>query len=49
MIDTIATRRLTLNGKTYEKNDTVPMPLQQFEDLEPTGMVKRAPKPKATD
>jgi hypothetical protein len=48
MIDTIAKRRLTLNGKAYQKGDTVPMPAQQFSDLEPTGMVERAPteKPK---
>ena len=46
MIDTIAKRRMTLNGRTYAKGETVPMPLQQFHDLEPTGLVERAP-PKA--
>ncbi|WP_158250635.1 hypothetical protein [Novosphingobium sp. HII-3] len=47
MIDTIAKRRTTLNGKTYEKGAAVPMPLQQFTDLEPTGRFERAPaKPK---
>lgn len=43
MIDTIAKRRMTLNGKTYAKGEKVQMPLQQFEDLHPTGMVERAP------
>lgn len=43
MIDTIAKRRMTLNGKSYPKGAKVPMPLQQFNDLEPTGMVERAP------
>ncbi|WP_257540655.1 hypothetical protein [Sphingobium sp. CFD-1] len=47
MIDTIAKRRMTLNGKTYQKGDKVQMPLQQFNDLEPTGMVERAPVEKA--
>jgi hypothetical protein len=49
MIDTIAKRRMTLNGKTYQKGDKVQMPAQQFNDLEPTGMVDRAPaeKPEA--
>lgn len=48
MIDTIAKRRTTLNGKTYEKGEKVPMPLQQFTDLEPTGRFERAPAaPKA--
>ena len=47
MIDTIAKRRMTLNGKTYAKGDTVPMPLAQFNDLEPTGLIERAPPPKA--
>lgn len=49
MIDTIARRRMTLNGKTYQKGDIVPMPLQQFEtDLGPNGIgwVKRVPKRK---
>lgn len=46
MIDTIAKRRMTLNGKAYQKGETVPMPLQQFNDLEPTGLVERAPAPK---
>lgn len=45
MIDTIATRRTTFQGKTYQKGDTVPMPLQQFLDLEPTGRFERAPAP----
>jgi len=48
MIDTIATRRTTLNGKTYEKGDAVPMPAQQFKDLEPTGRFTRAPAAKKT-
>lgn len=43
MIDTIAKRRITLNGTTYQKGAKIPMPLQQFNDLEPTGMVERAP------
>ena len=47
MIDTIAKRRVTLNGKTYQKGDTVPMPLQQFNDLESTGRFERAPAPKS--
>ena len=46
MIDTIATRRVTFNGTTYQKGDTVPMPLAQFNDLEPTGRFERAPAPK---
>lgn len=45
MIDTIATRKTTLNGKPYAKGDTVRMPAQQFEDLEPT---KRFERPAAT-
>ncbi|GFE73450.1 hypothetical protein [Novosphingobium sp. TCA1] len=54
MIDAIAKRRTTLNGKTYEKGAVVPMPLQQFTDLEPTGRFERAPakskaEPKAPD
>ena len=48
MIDTTATRRTTLNGKTYEKGDTVPMPAQQFKDLEPTGRFTRGPAAKKT-
>ena len=48
MIDTIAKRRVTLNGTTYQKGAKIQMPLQQFNDLEPTGMVERAPAaPKA--
>ncbi|CAD7335316.1 hypothetical protein FIM10_02145 [Sphingomonadales bacterium 56] len=47
MIDTIATQIIRLNGKEYAKGDTVPMPLQQFEDLEPTGAFIRAPAAKA--
>ena len=43
MIDTIATRRITHEGVTYEKGAKVTMPLQQFNDLEPTGVVERAP------
>jgi hypothetical protein len=52
MIDTIATRRFTLGEREYQKGDTVQMPLQQFQALEPTGLVTRpaaeksAPKPK---
>jgi hypothetical protein len=46
MIDTIATRRMTLNGTVYAKGDKVPMPLQQFTDLESTGLVERAPTDK---
>lgn len=42
MIEVTAKRRTTLNGKTYEKNATVRMPLQQFNDLEPTGRFERA-------
>lgn len=47
MIDAIATRSTTLNGITYDKGAIVPMPLQQFEDLEPTGLFERAPAKKA--
>lgn len=49
MIDTIATRAFSLNGTEYAKGDTLKMPLQQFNDLEPTGLVERVPaeKPKA--
>lgn len=43
MISAKATRRTTLNGKTYEKGAPVSMPLQQFTDLEPTGRFERAP------
>ncbi|MFC3793679.1 hypothetical protein ACFOPP_09355 [Sphingobium sp. GCM10012300] len=43
MIETIAKRRITLNGTTHQKGATIQMPLQQFNDLEPTGMVERAP------
>lgn len=46
MIDAIATRRTTLNGKTYEKGATVPMPAQQFEDLKATKRFTRAPAAK---
>jgi hypothetical protein len=46
MIDVIATRRTTLNGKPYEKDEAGKMPLQQFQDLEPTGRFKRAPAEK---
>lgn len=48
MIKTIAQRRFKLNGIEYAKDAEVPMPLQQFNDLEPTGLVERAPaeKPK---
>ena len=39
MIDTIAKRKMSLNGEDYAKGDTVPMPLQQFEtDLGPNGL-----------
>ncbi|MBB4858261.1 hypothetical protein HNO88_001580 [Novosphingobium chloroacetimidivorans] len=48
MIDTIAQRRTTLNGKPIAKGDKVPMPLQQFQDLEPTGLFERAPAEKKT-
>ena len=48
MIDTIVKRRrMTLGNITYQRGDTVPMPLQQFNDLEPTGFVDRKPAPKA--
>ena len=43
MIDAIATRRTTLNGKTYAKGDAVRMPAAQFEDLKPTKRFERAP------
>jgi hypothetical protein len=49
MIDTIAKRRTHLNGTTYAKGDKVPMPLQQFNDLEPTGRFERAPAEKPTE
>jgi len=45
MIDTIAKRAFNLNGSDYAEGAKVPMPLQQFQDLEPTGLVERAPKP----
>ena len=48
MIDAIATRRMTLNDREYQEGETVPMPLQQFQDLEPTGLVTRAPIKKAS-
>ena len=47
MIDTIAKRRVNFNGTIYQKGATVPMPAQQFNDLQPTGLFARAPKPKA--
>jgi len=47
MIEAIATRRISHDGKSYEKGDKVQMPLQQFNDLEPTGMVERAHVEKA--
>lgn len=47
MIDTIAKRRVTFEGKQYAKGETVPMPLQQFNELEQTDMFERAPQPKA--
>ncbi|WP_395391560.1 hypothetical protein WBP07_12895 [Novosphingobium sp. BL-8A] len=43
MIDAIATRRTTLNGKTYAKGAPVRMPAAQFEDLKPTKRFERAP------
>ena len=43
MIDTIAKRAFNLNGTDYAKGDTVTMPLQQFNDLEPTELVERPP------
>ena len=43
MIETIAKRRTNLNGVTHQKGDKVQMPLQQFNDLEPTGRFERAP------
>lgn len=46
MIDTTALRRITLNGKTYQKGDTVQMPLGQFNDLEAIGLVERPKKAK---
>lgn len=46
MIDAIATRRIRFNGKEYATGDTVPMPLQQFQDFEPTGRFTRAPAEK---
>lgn len=56
MIDAIAAKAFSLDGTDYAKGDTVKMPLQQFEDLEPTGLVQRPAvekkslaKTKATD
>lgn len=46
MIETIATRRTSLNGKPIAKGEKVPMPLQQFQDLESTGLFERAPADK---
>lgn len=43
MIDAIATRWTNFQGKLYAKGDPVKMPLQQFQDLEPTGIFERAP------
>ncbi|GEM_PF-2161054 len=42
MIDAIATRRTTLNGKTYEKGDKVALSPQQFEELKPLKRFVRA-------
>lgn len=47
MIDAIAKRAFTLNGTDYAKGDMVPMPLQQFNDLEPIGLV--GPPPSAVE
>jgi len=44
MIEVIAKRRVRFEGAQYAKGDRVPMPLQQFQDLEPTGLFERAPK-----
>lgn len=41
MIDAVATRRFTLGDREYQKDDPVRIPLQQFNDLEPTGLVER--------
>lgn len=49
MIDAIANRRTTLNGKTYNKGDPVRMPAQQFEELKPLKRFTRAPATKKTD
>lgn len=53
MIDTISLRArpFTLNGKTYAKGDTVPMPLAQFDELGPDGLgwVDRPPAPKTPE
>jgi len=46
MIDTIAKRAFNLNGTDYAQGDKVPMPAQQFDDLEPAGLVERAPAEK---
>lgn len=46
MIDVIANRRTTVNGKTYEKGVPDQMALDQFNALEPISRFERAPKPK---
>ena len=43
MTNYIAKRAFNLDGTDYAKGDKVPIPAQQFDDLEPTGFVERAP------
>ena len=47
MIDVVAVRRTTVNGKPYEKDVPDQMTLAQFEALEPIKRFQRTPKPKA--
>lgn len=46
MIDTIAKRRVTFNGTTYQKGDTVPMLAAHLAEFEGTGLFERAPAKK---
>lgn len=47
MIEAIATRRVRFADKLYAKGERVSMPLQQFNDFEPTGLFERPPAEKA--
>lgn len=42
----VAARRINHDGVTYQAGDSVPINAAQFADLEPSGCVKRAPRPK---
>lgn len=46
MINARAARRFTLDGKTYQKDDPIPLPDNQFDDLASVGLVvARAGRP----